>query len=705
MYTVKCVAKSIENIIMKSMKKLLFVLVVLVIGIPTDSWAQSDSIRSVQLPESTIIADKKVETPTHTVIIPTSSDKAHSANAFDMIHSMNLSGLEISYDSKQIFNNLGQEVVLCIDGIEVSANEVAVLRSKDVKSMEFQRNPTGKYLGKGGVLNFKTVQYNYSGNVYLSAKESFLYNSGEYLAATDYTRKKSRLSLIYSNDWDIDRSKQKINNQYYFANGDVLVKQSEVDPIKNKSLSNTVNLRYSNTGESYRFSLLGAFSDAHVPYSKQLQQTTYAGSLQDITTNQNTSDSYGNSFLVQTNYTRWLPRQQIIDLTASASSGRNKYNYHYQETQQEDIRSQVKEDNLYFTGTFQYYKTFDNGLNFSALLNHYYTKFNDNYGGSIREKQTLANNVSMATLQLSKSTTNIYYYLTTGISNMNAKLNGHSDNYLTPTGYYGITYTPGNKTSLSINGFYVHTYFDPSYKNNISMPTSFFEVRRGNPNLKPIKVFSNTLEFNRTWNTTSLTASYMNYIYFDNIVNVFESDDSHIYTSMANDGNFYGNMLAVTLTQSLFNDKLKLSLEGVEEYNKIKGPIYDIKKNVLRGTFKVDYTINQIRFGTEVSTPYKTLDIRVPFIIKERMNMSLYSMWDWKNWRLEAGINNLFSKYSISERLMGYPCFDMKMKNYGLKNGRSITLKAVYNFSFGKKSEKESFSVERFLNSAILRTN
>ena len=680
-------------------------MIVLIVQMSTTGRAQTDSIRSVQLPESTIVADKMVETPTHKVIIPTSGDKAHSANAFDMVHSMNLSGLEISYDSKQILNNLGQEVVLCIDGIEVSANEVAVLRSKDVKSMEFQRNPTGKYLGKGGVLNFKTFQYNYSGNVYLSAKELFLYNSGEYLAATDYTRKKSRLSLIYSNEWNIDRSKQKINNQYYFANGDVLVKQSEVNPIKNKNLSNTVNLRYSNTGENYRFSLLGAFSDAHVPYSKQLQQTAYTGSLQNIATNQNTSDSYGNSFLVQTNYTRWLPKQQTIDFTASASSGRNKYNYHYHETQQEDIQSQVKEDNLYFTGTFQYFKTFNNGLNLSALLNHYYTKFNDYYGGSITEKQTLANNVSMATVQLSKSTSKFFYYLTAGVSNMNAKLNGHSDNYLNPTGFYGITYTPNSNTSFAFNGFYVHTYFDPSYKNNVSMPTSFFEVRRGNPDLKPIKVFSNTLEFNRTWNKTSLTASYMNYIYFDNIVNVFEADDSHIYTSMANDGNFYGNMLAVTLTQSLLNDKLKLSLEGVEEYNKIKGPVYDIKKNVLRGTFKVDYTIKQMRFGTEVSTPYETLDIRVPFIIKERMNMSLYSMWDWKNWRLEASINNLFSKYSISERQMDYPCFDMKTKNYDLKNGRSITLKAVYNFSFGKKSEKESHSVERFLNSAILKAH
>ena len=676
----------------------------LIISISTVIRAQSDSIRSAELPETIVSSQKQIETPTHTEFFPTLADKKHSVNAFDMLHSMNLSGLEISYDSKQIFNSLGQEVVLCINGVEVSADEIAVLRSKNVKSVEFQRNPTGKYLGKGGVLNFKTVQYNYSGNVYLSAKESFIYNSGEYLASTDYSRRKSHLSLIYSNDWGIDRSKQDINNQYYFANGNVLAKQSDANPIKSKNIANTLNLRFSNSGEKHRLSVLGTFADTHIPYSKQLQQTIYTGSFQDKTINRNISNSYGNAFSAQTNYTSWLPKQQIIDLTVLASSGRNSYNYHYQETQQEDIHSEVKEDNLSFTGTLQYFKTLNNGLQFSTMLNHSYTKFDDYYGGSISKKQTLINNISSATLNISKSTSTCYFYITAGVSNMNTELNEYSSNYFNPTGYYGITYTPKRNASLSFNGVYVYTYFDPSYKNNVSVPTSFFEVTQGNPQLKPIKALSNIFEFNYNRNKTSLTASYMNYIYFDNILHIYKADDNHIYTSVSNGGNFYGNMFTITLAQSLLNDKLKISLKGIEEYNVIKGRIYNLKRNVIRGKFKIDYTVKNARIGAEVSTPYKALDIRVPFIIKNRLDMSLYSMWDWKNWRLEASINNPFTKYSISERHMIYSCFDMNTKNYDLKRGRSISVKAVFNFSYGQRSEKEDYSVKRFLNSAILKS-
>ncbi len=181
--------------------------------------AQNDSIQNVKLQEVTVLADQKEETPTHTVFVPSSSDKAHSTNAFELLHAMNISGLDISFDSKQISNNRGQEVVLCIDGIEVSAEEVAALRSKNITSVEFQRNPTGKYLGKDGVLNFKTMQYDYGGNVYLSAKESFLYNNGDYLASADFSHKKNKLSLIYNGNWNKTINKQTSCNEYYFNNG------------------------------------------------------------------------------------------------------------------------------------------------------------------------------------------------------------------------------------------------------------------------------------------------------------------------------------------------------------------------------------------------------------------------------------------------------------------------------------------------------
>ncbi len=106
--------------------------------------AQSDSLRIIDIPEILVSAEKQTETPTHTVIIPTSTERTHSANAFDLVHAMNLSGLDISYDSKQIFTSLGQEVVLCIDGVEVSTDEIMALRSKNIQSIELHKKKSDR---------------------------------------------------------------------------------------------------------------------------------------------------------------------------------------------------------------------------------------------------------------------------------------------------------------------------------------------------------------------------------------------------------------------------------------------------------------------------------------------------------------------------------------------------------------------------------
>lgn len=684
------------------MKKLIYIVILLQVSITVK--AQTDSIHSVELKEATVIAPEQTELPTHTILIPTSADKTHSANAFDLLHRMNVSGIEIPHGSKQIHNNLGQEIVLCINGVEVSAQEIAALRSKNVLSMEYLRNPTGKYVGKGGVLNFKTIQYNYGGNVYLSAKESFLYNSGEYLVAADYSQKKSTLSLIYSNDWDSPRGKQIVDNHYLFTSKNELTRYADITPIKSKNIANTLNLRYSHTGENHRLSVVAGFSDTYMPYRCQLQHTNYSGLIQDTATVSNQSRSYGISFSTQTNYTLWLPKEQILDFSANISSGKNNYHYYYAETHQADIQSTAKEDNLYIAGTFQYSKTLRNKMKLAAILNHYYMGFKDSYVGSVTDWQKLDENVSSVKFQFSQSANRLYYYMTAGFSNMYTRQNDEDYNYFNPTAFYGANYSMNSSSSLSFNGYYLHTYFEPSYKNSVSLPTSFFEVTQGNPDLKPIKVLSNTVEFNHKWKKTSLTASYMNYIYFDNTLHVYSADNNYIYNRISNDGNFYGNMLSLTLTQSLLNDKLKVSLKGIEEYNSLRGDVYDMHKNIIRGVFKVDYTLNKMRVGAELRTPHKALDIREPFFIKKPMAMSIYTMWDWRKWRLEANVNNPFSKYHVTERYMDYPCFNMYVKDYSTLAGRSISIKAVFNFNYGKKTESSSYTVRRVLNSAILKS-
>lgn len=154
----------------------------------------------------------------------------------------------------------------------------------------------------------------------------------------------------------------------------------------------------------------------------------------------------------------------------------------------------------------------------------------------------------------------------------------------------------------------------------------------------------------------------------------------------------------------MFGDKLKINLQGIEEYNTVRGDIYKLHKHIIRGKLKIDYTIGKTNLGAELSTPYTSLDCRAPYYIKKSWNNSFYIVWNMANWRFETTINNPFSKYMIERTYMDYSCFDMNVRNYSSKLGHSISFKAVFNFGYGKKVESEDHNAEYIMNSAIMKS-
>lgn len=666
--------------------------------------AQNDSINTIILSGVSVTAKAQIETPEKVIFIPTTIERNHTANAFDLIYMMNAADLDVSPQNKQITTHSGGEVVLCVNGIEMTADEVASLRSKSLISIEFVRHPTGKYAGKAGLLNIKTVQYKYGGNVYLSAMEGFAYKNGDYLASADYTIKNTKLSFTYSNSWGKDLGKSEKKEDFYFTDGRQINKSTSIGNARSKQTDNILNVRLSGNGKDSRYSLLVGGTVSDMPYKEQTENVVYQGSSNETRNVLQQADSKNLSSWMEGNYILWLKKEQILDFTGKVILGRNKYNSLYEETQQGQIISNVKENNFQFLLTAQYYKTFKDGLQLVSVLNHYTTNYTDHYLGNISSQQHLRTGVSLATVQLSKSAGKLYWYANVGVSNMNVVLNDDRMNYCNPTSFYGLTFTPMQKLSFALNGYYVHTLFDPSNKNDVPIQTSFCEVTQGNPNLKPLKVLSNMFDVNAHLGKTDLSLSYQYYIYFDNILHQFTADNSYIYNMSVNDGNFYGNMICLTVAQRFFNDKLRCSATGIEEYNTINGDIYNISRNVIRGKLRVDYILNKLRFSVNYTTPSKALDIREPYIIKKRMNIVFSTSWDYNAWHLEAIANNPFTKYAKVMRNMDYGCYNMDKTDYTTSTGRNIMLKAVYNFSYGKKTSKEEVSNERTMNSAILKS-
>ena len=93
----------------------------------------------------------------------------------------------------------------------------------------------------------------------------------------------------------------------------------------------------------------------------------------------------------------------MLDVTASASMGHNKYHSQYVETRQEAMNSTVTEDNIALSGNAQYNKSYQNGLTLTGLLRHDHKHYKDSYGGTAVGEQKLTTDVTVALLQASRN--------------------------------------------------------------------------------------------------------------------------------------------------------------------------------------------------------------------------------------------------------------------------------------------------------------
>lgn len=150
--------------------------IILSLAFPFAAYAQQeekvDTIPSTRLDEVVVTADSQVETAKKVILNPSKLEKKHSTNGYSLLANMNLPDFNVNPTEQTITTNAGRNVIILVNGAEVSADELGTLAASEITQIQYQRNPGGKWVRSGAVINFITVQYDYGGNVYLSTDEA-----------------------------------------------------------------------------------------------------------------------------------------------------------------------------------------------------------------------------------------------------------------------------------------------------------------------------------------------------------------------------------------------------------------------------------------------------------------------------------------------------------------------------------------------------
>ncbi|MCM1224501.1 MAG: hypothetical protein NC548_59645, partial [Lachnospiraceae bacterium] len=625
------------------MKKLLLTLALL---LPILAYAQqevtTDSISNT-LDEVVVTADAQIETAKKVILRPTKLEKKHSTNGYSLLENMNLPDFNVNASAKSISTLAGRDVRILVNGVEVDPDELATLAASEIVQIDYQRNPGGRYVGSGAVLNFVTLQYNYGGNVYLSADEGLARQYGNYIGMANYKKNALTLTLTANGKWDSFSQLNSAENMFQLNDGTL---NQMITPIVGKSRTNSlyVNFKLAHATQNHSFDISLALTRSATPKNYIEDNINYKGLYDFTSIATRNSTERGLSPVLKLHYNLYLPEGHTIMANANIRHGHTNFRSSYIETNTDEIQNNTKEDNILASATLGYFKQFANGLSLGTTVDEYYNYYHDVYSGSFTSKQTLKNNHTMAMLHLDQNLPfGLSYYLSAGITNLYSTIGDHNDNQFAPMAFYGVTYAINQKHTLSVTGNYAHSIYNPSYKNDAVIRTSFFEATMGNPDLEQFNAFQNFVSYNGRVGHFGLSFTYEILKYFDNTSNRYFAEDNIMYHQLVNDGNFSYNKLIFGLSANLLDNKLRLKGNTTFSMNRFDSEYRPVKSNDWRTDFSASYMFGDWQIKGVYALPYNVLGIEGAKI----HNPAQYGLslnWQHGNWAAKCCVENFLDR-------------------------------------------------------------
>ena len=662
----------------------------------------STGSNATELDEVVVTADTQIETAKKVILRPTQLEKKHSTNCYALLENMNLPDLNVCASALTISTTTGRDVVILVNGVETQPDELATLAASEIVQIEYKRNPGGRDVGSGAVVNFITGQYDFGGNVYLSAEQGLARLYGDYVGMVNYKKRDVTFTLTTNGKWENTSQLKSAENKIFLNDG---VLNQSVVPIENDTRANSqyVNFKFAHATENHTFDIALALTRSAIPRTYMVDKVTYEGLYNFNSTARRSGKEHALSPSLKLHYNVYLPGGHTFMANANIRHGHTDYRSSYLETDVDEIQNNTSENNVLASATIGYFKSFASGFSLGATVDEYYNCYRDKYSGSFNSKQTLTNNHAMAMLHMDQSLPfGLSYYASAGVTDLYSTIGDHNDNQFSPMAFYGVTYVPDQKHSFSVAGSYAHSIYNPSYKNDALIRTSFFEATSGNPDLEQLKAFQNTVSYNGRVGHFGLSFTYYFLKYYGNTSNRYFAEDNIMYHQLVNDGDFYYHKLIFGVSANLLGNKLRLRGNATYSMSRFNSEYRPTRSNDWRPDFSASYMFGDWQIKGTYALPYSVLGIE-GVKVHNPAQYGLSLNWQKGNWAAECCVENFLDRRMSTRTDANYGVYQSHSQMLSDLKGRNVSLSVTYILPYGKKTEREHVETESSINSAILR--
>lgn len=641
---------------------------------------------NVRLEGVTITASPVIKRTDRQIILPTEMQTKAASNGLALLKNLQLSRLVVNPIDNSIGLPGGESVQLRINGIEVTQAEITAIRPADVLRIEYIDNPGARYGNVGAVLNYIVKRRESGGNISADLSNGVSDTGyGEHNLSARYNFNRSELSTtVYWGRRDLEWTRE---NYESFRFPDAYQENKELGrPTRIKYDNLNFNLNYSyqeNDKQLFNVAFRNSYSDTPHSLSDRIS-TLYDGetsySISDRTSSRTNIPS------VDIYYQRNLKNKQTIyaDVVASYLHSNNERNFLQQSAgdTDTDIRSLTKGEKYSVIGEGIYEKQFNEGK-FTGGVKHTQAYLQNTYTGDVDRKVTMNTAETYLFAEYQSKLKALDY--TVGIGAMrtyNSQGQQSSEKYI---------FKPSLSLSYSLNGQWFFRYngyisgYAPSLAqlNDISQAMDKYQIRRGNPALKSVTFYANTLT--ASWQSRYVSVElFGRYSYDDKpIMETTYQEDGHFIRTTENHKGFHRLNIETAIQVRPYKEYISIKLTPFLNRYISQGNSYThTHTNIgLRGNLMAMYK-NWVLMA-EMNTSNHTLWGET--LTKEEKLHTIMAGYNTEKWSIAAGVLNPFTKKYEQEIENLSRQAPYRQLAYSTNLSPMFMVNVSFNLDFGKK--------------------
>lgn len=454
----------------------------------------------IALKDVTVTANAIIQKSDRKVIIPSDAQIKASNSGITLLRNLQLSRIIVNPLDNTVSIPGDQPVQLRINGVEVTIAEIVAIQPTDIIRIEYHDDPSMRYGNAGAVIDYITRRRESGGSLSARLANVPFQNMGwgENFASAKVNHKKSEFGInAYWSKRDIKWTRE--NKETFVFPDKTLNRIEEGQPTKFKDDKLNVALNYSlNETDKYLFNatLRNNYQETPNQYSDRNSLLFSTDNRENPLTISDHSTWRSYSPSLDLYFQRNLKNDQLLIFNAVGTYIDSKSTRLYQESRNNklstDIYSSVLGEKYSFIAEGIYEKKLSNGK-LSAGLKHTQSYTSNTYEGNVSTDIGLnfAETYGYAEYQLRKNKFNYTFGL--GIMrSYNSQGENKNKKYIFRPNLR-VSYNINDNAYIRYNG-YISGY-SPSLSdlNNVEQEIDSLQIRRGNPDLRTVWYYTNTL--------------------------------------------------------------------------------------------------------------------------------------------------------------------------------------------------------------------